>query len=168
MSAVARATPTPAGSGVSEATPDLPAVEDGLFTWPADEPRLIGSRCASCSTTTFPAQPSCPRCTSTDVHERLLARRGTLWTWTVQGFRPKSPPYEGSEDFVPYPVGYVELPGEAKVESLLVDVAIEDLAIGMAMELVIVPFHSALTGEDVATFAFRPLPDSRHPEEDPS
>ena len=53
--------------------------------------------------------------------------QGTLWTWTVQGFRPKSPPYEGTDEFVPYPVGYVELAGEAKVESLLVDVAVEDL-----------------------------------------
>ena len=26
----------------------------------------------------------------------------------------------------------------------------------MEMELVIVPFHSAVTGEDAATFAFRP------------
>ena len=53
----------------------------------------------------------------TDVGERLLAREGTLWTWTVQGFRPKSPPYEGPVEFEPYPVGYVELPGEVKVET---------------------------------------------------
>ena len=26
---------------------------------------------------------------------------------TVQGFRPKSPPYEGPVEFEPYPVGYV-------------------------------------------------------------
>jgi uncharacterized OB-fold protein len=143
-------------AGTAEAPPDLPAIADGLFTWPATEPRLIGSRCAQCATTTFPAQRSCPRCTSEDVHEHLLARRGTLWTWTVQGFRPKSPPYEGPEDFEPYPVGYVELAGEAKVESRLVDVAVEDLAIGMEMELVIVPFHSAVSGADLATYAFRP------------
>jgi uncharacterized protein len=139
------------------ATPDTPAIAEGLFTWPADDPQLIGSTCGQCGTTTFPRQQSCPRCTSTDVTERLLARRGTLWTWTVQGFRPKSPPYEGSEEFVPYPVGYVELAGEAKVESLLVDVPIDDLHIGMEMELVIVPFHSAVTGEDAVTFAFRPV-----------
>ena len=144
-------------STTEPASLDLPAVADGLFTWPAEDPRLLGSTCRQCGTTTFPKQSSCPRCTSTDVSERLLARQGTLWTWTVQGFRPKSPPYEGSDEFVPYPVGYVELPGEAKVESLLVDVAVEELQIGMAMELVIVPFHSAITGEDAVTFAFRPV-----------
>src|SRR5215217_4680417 len=117
----------PIATGATEASPDTPPIAEGLFTWPADEPRLIGSRCANCGTTTFPAQSSCPRCTSTDVSEHLLARRGTLWTWTVQGFRPKSPPYEGNDDFVPYSVGYVELPGEAEVESLLVGVVGEDL-----------------------------------------
>jgi uncharacterized OB-fold protein len=131
-------------------------VGDGLFTWPADDPRLIGSRCRNCGTVTFPAQASCPRCTGTDVEEHLLARRGRLWTWTVQGFRPKSPPYEGPADFEPYPVGYVELPGETKVETLLVDVAPDDLEIGSEMELTIVPFHSSVHDRPLVTFAFRP------------
>lgn len=141
----------------TNASPDTPAIAEGLFTWPADDPQLIGSRCTRCGATTFPSQHSCPRCTSTDVHEHLLSRGGTLWTWTVQGFRPKSPPYEGSAEFVPYPVGYVELPGEVKVESLLVDVEISDLAIGMEMELAVIPFHSAVTDTQFATFAFRPV-----------
>ena len=136
---------------------DQVPIAPGLFTWPAEEPQLIGGKCTVCGVVTFPKQGSCPRCNGQDVVEELLERRGTLWTWTVQGFRPKSPPYEGSEEFVPYPVGYVELAGEAKVESLLVDVPIEDLRIGMEMELVIVPFHSAVTGEDAVTFAFRPV-----------
>lgn len=148
---------TPSAAEVTSMSPDIPAIAEGLFTWPSDDPQLIGSRCAQCGTTTFPSQQSCPRCTSTDVHEHLLARRGTLWTWTVQGFRPKSPPYEGSAEFVPYPVGYVELAGEVKVESLLVDVEIADLAIGMEMELAVIPFHSATTEEQFATFAFRPI-----------
>ncbi len=132
-------------------------VGDGLFTWPDDDPRLIGSRCDDCGAVTFPRQESCPRCTSTNVGEHLLSRTGTLWTWTIQGFRPKSPPYEGPADFEPYPVGYVELPGEVKVESLLVEVAPEQLRIGMEMELAIVPFTSSVTDDPLVTFAFRPL-----------
>jgi uncharacterized OB-fold protein len=130
-------------------------IAEGLFTWP-DEPQLIGSRCQRCGAVTFPQQDSCPRCTATDVERHLLSRTGTLWTWTVQGFRPKSPPYEGPVEFEPYPVGYVELPGECKVESILVDVAPEELEIGMAMELAVVPFPSSVSGEPVVTFAFRP------------
>ena len=132
-------------------------IDEGLFTWPDAEPRLIGSRCEDCGAVTFPEQDSCPRCTTTNVTRHLLSRTGTLWTWTVQGFRPKSPPYEGPVEFEPYPVGYVELPGEVKVETLLVDVPPGQLRIGMEMELAIVPFRSSVRDEPLVTFAFRPL-----------
>ena len=122
----------------------------GLFTWPAEEPQLIGSRCRDCSVVTFPAQPSCPACTSVAVEERLLGRTGTLYTWTVQGFRPK-PPYAGPEEFEPYGVGYVELPGEVRVEARLTTADPDRLRIGMLMELVIVPFGGHLT------YAFAPV-----------
>ena len=135
-------------------------IDDGLFTWPDAEPQLIGSRCDDCTVVSFPEQDSCPRCTGANVRRHLLSRTGTLWTWTVQGFRPKSPPYEGPVEFEPYPVGYVELPGEVKVESLLVDVTPDELRIGMDMELVIVPFASTVSDEPLVTFAFRPV-DSR-------
>ena len=125
-------------------------VAEGLFTWPADEPRLIGSRCQDCGVVTFPAQPSCPACTSVAVEERLLGRTGTLYTWTVQGFRPKAP-YTGPEPFEPYGVGYVELPGEVRVEGRLTVADPARLRIGMPMELVVVPFG------DRVTFAFAPV-----------
>jgi uncharacterized OB-fold protein len=95
------------------------------------------------------------------MEETLLASRGTLWTWTTQGFRPKSPPYGGpetEETFTPFLLGYVELPGQLKVETRLVDVEIEQLRLGLAMELVIVPFRREGDTEVVA-FAFRPVAD---------
>ena len=125
-------------------------IAEGLFTWPADEPRLIGSGCSDCGVVTFPAQPSCPACTSVSVEERLLSRTGTLYTWTVQGFRPKAP-YAGPAEFEPYGVGYVELPGEVRVEARLTVADPDRLRIGMAMELVIVPFG------DRVTYAFAPV-----------
>lgn len=124
-------------------------IAEGLFTWPAGEPRLIASRCRDCGVVTFPAQGSCPACPSVDVEERLLGRTGTLYTWTVQGFRPK-PPYAGPEEFEPYGVGYVELPGEVRVEARLTVADPGRLRIGMPMELVTVPFG------DRVTYAFAP------------
>ena len=56
-----------------------------------------------------------------------------MWSYTIQRFRPKSPPYEGPEDFRPWALGYVALPGETIVEARLVNVAFEDLAIGMPL-----------------------------------
>ncbi len=136
-------------------------IAEGLFTWPAEQPQLIGSRCSSCGAHTFPRQKGCPRCSRTEMEETLLASRGTLWTWTTQGFRPKSPPYGGpetEETFTPFLLGYVELPGQLKVETRLVDVEIEQLRLGLAMELVIVPFRREGDTEVVA-FAFRPVAD---------
>jgi uncharacterized OB-fold protein len=115
------------------------------------EPRLLGSRCSTCATVTFPRQTSCPRCTSVDVAEWPLATRGTLWTWTVQCFEPKEP-YVSDSPFEPYGVGYVELPGEVRVEARLTESDPERLRIGMAMELTSIP---AAGGK--VTFAFRPV-----------
>jgi uncharacterized protein len=134
-------------------------VANGLFTWPADEPQLIGSRCTECGIITFPAQDSCPRCATTAMEEHLLARRGTLWAWTTQAFPPPSPPYAGptADAFVPYGVGYVELPGEVKVETRLTEARPDVLRLGMEMELVVVPFRIDDDGNEVVTFAFRPV-----------
>ena len=135
---------------------DRVPVAKGVFTWPADEPRLIGSRCAACAIVTFPVQDSCPRCAATEMAEHLLPRRGRLWAWTTQEFPPPSPPYAGPTGaaFVPYGVGYVEL-GEVRVETRLTRT--EGLRIGMDMELVLIPFRTDDDGNEVVTFAFRPV-----------
>jgi len=132
-------------------------VAENLFTWPADEPELIGSRCAACGMVTFPAQDSCPRCSSTEMAEHRLARRGRLWAWTTQDFPPPSPPYAGASgrDFVRFGVGYVDL-GDVKVESRLTESDPEALRTGMDMELVVVPFRTDDEGNEIVTFAFAP------------
>ena len=133
-------------------------VAEGIFTWPSQTPQLIGTRCSACGIVTFPRQASCPRCASTEMAEHLLARRGRLWAWTTQEFPPPAPPYAGptGQAFVPFAVGYVEL-GDVKVETRLTDANPDALAIGMDMELVVVPFRTDDDGNEVVTFAFRPV-----------
>jgi uncharacterized OB-fold protein len=131
------------------------AIDDRLFTWPSNDPHLLGSRCADCECVTFPQQSGCPRCNSTDMNTIELPTRGTLWTWTTQAFRPKSAPegrYRGDdteETFVPYAIGYVELPGHCKVETRLLG---DDFEIDSEMELGIVPFCKDDEGNDLMTF----------------
>jgi uncharacterized OB-fold protein len=126
-----------------------------VFTWPSDEPQLIGGRCTSCASITFPVQPSCARCGSVDVEQHLLPRRGTLWTFTTQEFLPKEPYASGEtvETFEPYGVGIVQLGDEVRVEGRLTTADVGELRIGMEMELVVVPFT-----EGVVTYAFAPAP----------
>ena len=130
-------------------------IDDGLFTWPSDEPQLIGSTCRTCGVVTFPRQASCPRCAGEDLTDRLLSRVGTLWSATVQHFPPPAP-YVGPTPFEAYGVGYVELPDGVIVESRLTTAAIDRLRIGGAMELVIEAFAQRDDGTPLLTFAFAP------------
>ena len=128
-------------------------VAEGLFTWPSDEPRLIGSQ--RDGRYSFPAQEG--------EDEVLLEPRGTLWGFTTQRFRPPSPPYDGNdtaETFQPYLLGYIELEGELLVESRLVDCDADTLELGQPMELRIVPYTVRPDGTEVLTFAFAPVTDT--------
>jgi uncharacterized OB-fold protein len=139
-------------------TRHLEVIDPGLIGGTHAHPRLIGSICEQCGTVTFPRQGSCPRCTSGQVKAYELATRGTLWTWTIQCFAPKSPPYPAAAvgDFEPYGVGYIELPGEVRVESRLTESDAARLRIGMPMELTLIPAPGAA---DKLTFAFAPVDD---------
>jgi uncharacterized protein len=112
-------------------------------------PRLIGGRHRVSGRIVFP----CPPGNDYDLYP--LGREGVLWSYTIQRFRPKSPPYAGPEDFAPWAVGYVELPGETIVEARLSNIAFEDIHIGMALELVLVALDPA-AADPVMTHAFQP------------
>ncbi|HLY54701.1 MAG TPA: OB-fold domain-containing protein [Stellaceae bacterium] len=129
-------------------------VADNLFRFDPDGPVLIGGRSKRTGEIRFPFTGSA------DEEPVDLARTGTLWSWTVQRFLPKQPPYRGretKESFQPYALGYVELPGQVRVESRLVGCAPDALQIGMALELTIVPMFADDAGRDVLGFAFRPV-----------
>ncbi len=135
-------------------------IDDQLFTNDADPPRLVGSRCGDCDAVVFPRQARCPRCSTGEMSDLVLSPRGTLWTFTTQDFEVKEP-YRGTaagEPFVPFGLGYVELPENVKVEALLTEHDPERLRIGMAMELVLVPVYRDPDGTEVRTFAFTPSP----------
>ena len=132
-------------------------IAPGLFSWPAAEPALIGGCCAGCGCIEFPLKASCPKCGADSITPRPLSRRGLLWSWTIQGFPPKSPPYLANpQGFEPFGVGYVELPGEVCVETPLTLADPERLQIGMAMELVIRPVGRDPEGSTLLGFAFAP------------
>ena len=132
-------------------------IAEGLFTWPADEPRLIGSKCSSCAEVAFPAQEGCPACSANGSETIELSRRGRLWTWTVQNFVPPLPYVGDPAEFTPYGVGYIELPEGVRVEARLTENDPDRLAIGMEMELVIERFKDDDEGRELMTFAFSPV-----------
>ena len=109
------------------------------------EPRLIGARGRD-GRIRFPLPQGDA---AADFEAVPLSREGRLWSWTVQRFEPKRPPYAGPVPFEPYMLGYVELPGQVIVETRLE--GIETPEIGMPLTLRIVPFDG-----DRSTYAFGP------------
>lgn len=130
-------------------------IAPGIYT-DDDPPHLIGGRHCDSGKIVFPLPAD-----DEQYAPIALPTRGQLWSWTVQRFPPKSPPYAGAEPFEPFAVGYVELPGALIVESRLADVAFDALRIGLPMDLAIVPLRTDPDGTTVTTFAFRPAREAR-------
>ncbi len=131
-------------------------IAEGLFTQ-GPKPRLVGGRNKADGRIVFPL-PSGPEAERFDVVE--LKTEGTLWSFTVQRFRPKSPPYAGPDDehsFKPYALGYVELPGEVIVESRIATDNFAALRVGQPMRLVTQAFGHDADGAEIVTFAFEPI-----------
>jgi uncharacterized OB-fold protein len=116
--------------------------------------RLVAGVCRECDAPMFPLRARCPACASSEVDETLLPERGTLWTWTTQGFEPKSPPYVPTGAFVPFAVGYLEFDGYLRVEGRLTESDPERLHVGMPMRVV------AVDHAGIATYAFAPDEDA--------
>lgn len=131
-------------------------IAEGLIEFVDGEPHLLGGRRRSDGRMVFPL----PHGPESQLFEPVrLSPDGCLWSYTVQRFRPKSPPYAGDDDehsFKPFALGYVELKGEVIVESRLEVDDFADLEIGMPMRLGVTPFRRDSDGVELVTYVFRP------------
>jgi len=130
-------------------------IAPGLFEEGGNGPHLLAGRSKEDSRLVFPLPQGAA---GEDFEPVPLSQKGRLWSFTVQRFRPKSPPYAGADDeksFKPYAVGYIELAGEIIVESRLQTEDFAALKVGQEMELVFEDF--ARKDGVVTTYAFRPI-----------
>lgn len=131
-------------------------IAEGMLALAGGEPRMLASRCQECDAMAFPVQSGCARCGSTDLDVVELSPAGTLWTWTSQEFRPVSPPYAGPEAFVPYYVGYVQVPEGLCVETRLTGFGGRRPRIGEELTLTALPFTTGDDGSEIVLPAFGP------------
>jgi uncharacterized OB-fold protein len=119
-----------------------PAVS-GWFTGDGNGFRLLGTRCASCTTVFFPREdlhcrnPHCPGHGA--LEEVPLSRTGRIWSYTDSRYRPPSPYVSNPElPWEPYALIAVELPSERIVVlgQAVPGVTVADLAVGMEVEVV--------------------------------
>lgn len=89
-----------------------------------------------------------------------LRAEGALWSYTVQRFPPKNPPYLGPttpDSFKPFAVGYVELENQVIVETRIATDDFSALKVGQAMRLTTIAFAEDQQGEPIHTYAFEPI-----------
>ncbi|TDA69825.1 MAG: Zn-ribbon domain-containing OB-fold protein [Clostridia bacterium] len=122
-----------------------------LFTWPSDNPRLIGSKCSKCGEVVFPQRPQCPKCYKETMQPMELSPRGRVYSATVSYLAPAM--YNGP---VPYAIGTVELPERVLVPAHFSD-TLEILPIGTEVELVLEEMGSDDEGNPLIVYMFKPV-----------
>ena len=132
-------------------------ISDSLLENTEHGPRLVGGRARETGEIVFPM----PEGREADLYDRvLLKNKGALWSYTMQRFPPKNPPYLGVTDparFEPFAVGYIELEDEVIVEGRIVTDDFDALRLGMPMTVTTTEFEAGAGGPNIQTFAFKPL-----------
>ena len=132
--------------------PRVPAVE-GWFTVPPldDSPddgrgipgvRLIGTRCTDSGTYFFPPErvmSRAPGFADSELVEVELSTSGRLWSYTDAQYQPPEPFVAATDPYEPVCLAAVELEREQLVVlgQVIRGVTVDDLRVGMEMELVL-------------------------------
>ena len=108
---------------------------------------LVLQRCQGCGHFRYPAGDTCPRCLSDRLEWVKVSGRGRVYTWTVfhKVYHPAF-----AED-MPYAVVAVELEEGPRLLTNLVDCRLEDIEVGMPVEVV---FDDVT--EEISLSKFRP------------
>lgn len=105
----------------------------------AKEHELRIQRCAQCHHWLMPPRPMCPQCQSMESEYTAVSGRGAIHSWVTYSESPH--PAFGS----PHTVVLVDLEEGPRVVSNVVDVAAEDLEIGMPVQVVFEDVDDDLT-----------------------
>ncbi|MBN1380787.1 MAG: Zn-ribbon domain-containing OB-fold protein [Deltaproteobacteria bacterium] len=132
-------------------------LREGLWTEKGHDgqPHLLGHRCLDCGEVFFPRKENgiCTHCHSQNLELIELSRKGQVHAFSVVMLRPPGGYYRGD---VPYALANVLLDEGVLVEGLVTDVNLDDIKVGMDMELKIDKLHEDDEGNTVMTYKFRP------------
>ncbi len=134
----------------------VPAI-DGLITWPSDDPHLIASKCQACGNIRFPSGKTCNNPSCKDRHSVIevdLSKKGKVFTYMVQHYQPP-PPFKITPPFKPFGVGLVELPEGIRVLGMITGCDVNDIKIGMEVEMVVEKLYEDEQGNDVVTWKWK-------------
>ena len=128
-----------------------PAVnrDNAFFFEGAKDGKLLIQRCSACGALRHPPGPMCPQCRSTDWDTVEAGGRGTVHSFVVNHY-PQIPSFD-----YPLAVVLVELEEGTRVVSNLVEVAPDDITIGMPVKVRFEDFGDGLV---LPQFAPDPTP----------
>jgi uncharacterized OB-fold protein len=92
--------------------------------------RLIGVKCENCGKIFISPRKICPNCKSTKLIDVSLPRKGKIYSYTIINALPSE-----RKNYGPYIMAIVELENGCRLTAEIVDCKIEDLKIGMPVEL---------------------------------
>jgi uncharacterized protein len=121
--------------------------EEEPFWAAADEEQLVLQRCDECGKVRYPIGPVCPECLSPNYTWTEMSGRGEVTTYVVY-HRPWAP---WLKNRVPYVVVQVQLEEGPRLTTNLLDIAPEDVHVGLAVE---VAFEHL---PDITLYQFRPV-----------
>jgi len=122
---------------------------------PGEQPKLLGHKCRDCGEIFFPKRDNgiCTHCQSRNLVETKLSSKGKIYNYTIVEQKP--PAYYKGE--VPYALGFVELPEGVRLRSLFTGCNLNDLKVGMEVEMVIERLFENDEGDEIITYKFKPV-----------
>ncbi len=126
----------PIGKPIPESSPSL-----APFFAAAREGRLVVQRCAGCGALRFPPREVCSGCLAHEATWQPVSGRGEVFSYNVmhQVYHP------GFTAEVPYAVVIVKLAEGPKITSNLAGCPVDQIAIGMPVEVVFEQVSSDVT-----------------------
>lgn len=133
-------------------------IKDDFFSkplYPLDNVRLMGTRCRTCGEVFLGKAVACQQCQSEDMEGITMSAQGTLYSYTIARNRPPGD-YKGPEPFEPFAIGLVELTEGIRILAPLRGVNLDEITIGMELELSVEVLYTDEEGGDVLAFSFKP------------
>jgi len=129
--------------------PDITFFHPDLLEVPEDgsPPYLKGYRCRQCGQLDFPRLEICPNCWSEEFEMIPLSRRGKLYSY--------SDIYIGQSGMeTPYVIGYIDLPGNLRIFSML-EGEVGSFKCDEDVELTVGPIRMNRNGVPITSYKFK-------------
>jgi len=135
----------------------VPVVE-GLFAETAEGPRLLGSKCATCSIPYFPKTDVCrnPDCDSSKIEDSSFGPKGRIWSLAMQDFQPPAP-VKFDEPYQPYAMAVVDMEDGLRVLGRIATDDPKSIEPDIEVELVIEALCHDEDGNEVTSWKFKPV-----------